>query len=415
MKIRKKYLFYVLAFSSSITAAIISAIDAYIHKSFIPNPLALGFAFFIVGVIISLLIILVLSLPIKGKSLGNRLIDPSFKRIRLVKKEELKYHILAGFGNTLLTISYVFMISLFEGDPSTVLPFSQIAILYLVVIESVAEKNMPTIVEIQSSVIVTFGAILGSISLTGEITLESMTIVFLFMCPAWVLFSIYQRKLKLLRINDSPNDSLNIRFWNVAFAFFFTAVIFLLYDFFIGTENFLAGFNVSFEFFGWLALSMGVTFFSYVFYIRALGIGKASVTQAVRASIVIFTIPLSLLLYHLGVISTTFLGDPVSILLKIMGTILLILGIVTFALTLVKAYIFIKVKPGYPVEETMQKIWDIRGVTRVTAVAGHYDYIVKIRTRTLIKGYERILRKIQEIEAIKEYKWQSVLKEWENI
>ena len=32
-----------------------------------------------------------------------------------------------------------------------------------------------------------------------------------------------------------------------------------------------------------------------------------------------------------------------------------------------------------------------------------------------MKGYEQIIRKIEGIEAIKEYKWQSVLKEWENI
>ena len=75
----------------------------------------------------------------------------------------------------------------------------------------------------------------------------------------------------------------------------------------------------------------------------------------------------------------------------------------------------IKMKPGYPIEKTMQKLWDIKGVNRVTAVAGDYDFIVKIRTRTLVKGYERILRKIESIEGIKQFRWQSVLKEWEDI
>ena len=63
----------------------------------------------------------------------------------------------------------------------------------------------------------------------------------------------------------------------------------------------------------------------------------------------------------------------------------------------------------------MEKIWNIKGVNRVCAVAGPYDFMVKVRTRTLVKGYERILSKIQEIPGIKEYKWQSVLKEWEDI
>jgi DNA-binding Lrp family transcriptional regulator len=98
-----------------------------------------------------------------------------------------------------------------------------------------------------------------------------------------------------------------------------------------------------------------------------------------------------------------------------MGIVLMLLGILSFALTLTKAYVFVKMKSGYQIEETMQKLWDIRGVNRVCAVAGDYDFIIKIRTRTLVKGYERILRKIETIKAIKEYKWQSVLKEWEDI
>ena len=93
----------------------------------------------------------------------------------------------------------------------------------------------------------------------------------------------------------------------------------------------------------------------------------------------------------------------------------MLLGIISFALTLVKAYVFIKVKPGYNLDTIMQQLWDIRGITRVTATAGPYDFIIKVHTRTLVKGYERIIKKIEEIEAVQEYKWQSVLKEWEDI
>jgi DNA-binding Lrp family transcriptional regulator len=103
------------------------------------------------------------------------------------------------------------------------------------------------------------------------------------------------------------------------------------------------------------------------------------------------------------------------ILIKIIGTILILLGISTFALSLLKAYVFINVKPGYPIEETMNKLWNINGVTRVTVIAGKYDFMIKIRIRTLIKGYEKIIKKIEEIQSIKDYKWFSVLKEWEEI
>jgi DNA-binding Lrp family transcriptional regulator len=413
MKIRRKYLFYTLAFASAIIAAGVAAIDAVISSLYIPNALAFSFSCFLVGTLISLLIILIFSIPINGKSLGSKIIDPSFKRLRLVRKEELKYHIPAGIGNAILTIGYLSLLSIL-GDPSTVLPFSQIVILYLVLIESIVEKNIPTISEIQSSVIVTFGAILGSISLTGIINLESLAIVFLVINPAWVLFSIYQRKLKMMKIDKRPNDSLNIRFWNVVFACLFTAIVVFIYDFIMDTSHILGGITASIEHFGWVALTMGVTFFSYVFYIRALGIGKASVTQAVRASTFLFAIPFSLMLSYFNIIPP-FSTDPIMILIKMISTILVILGIVSFALTLIKAYVFINVKPGYPIEEVMQKLWKIGGVTRVTATAGYYDFIVKIRTRTLVKGYEKIIRKLEEIEAIKEYKWESVLKEWENI
>jgi len=414
MKIRRKYLFYALAFTSAIIAAAVSAIDAKIINDVITDdPWAFGVSCFVVGTLISLIIVLFFSIPVKKKSLGSRVIDPSFRRLRLFKKEELKYHIIAGFGNSVLTIGYFFLLSMLR-DPSTVLPFSQIAILYLVGIESITEKNIPTLSEIQSSVIVVFGAILGSISLTGTITLESMAIVFLVIGPAWILFSIYQRKLKMLKIDNRPNDALNIRFWNVVFACIFTIIIVTIYDALMNSGHLLAGLTASIEHFGWVALTMGITFFSYVFYIRALGIGKASVTQAVRASVVLFAIPFSIMLSYFNIIPP-FSTDPVMILIKIIGTTLVILGIISFALTLVKAYIFIRVKPGYPIEETMEKLWKINGVTRVAAVAGPYNLMVKIRTRTLVKGYERIVRKIEEIEAIKEYRWESVLKEWEKI
>ena len=176
----------------------------------------------------------------------------------------------------------------------------------------------------------------------------------------------------------------------------------------------MEGIYASVNHFGWVALTMGITFFSFVFYIRALGIGKASVTQAVRASTIIFVIPVSMFLAYLGVIGL-FPTDPVMLLVKIIGVVLIILGIVSYALTLVKAYIFISAKPGYDLNETMNKLWNISGVTRVTACAGHYDFIVKIRTRTLVRGYESIIRKLEKIDAVKEYKWQSVLKEWEDI
>jgi len=413
IRIRKRYLFYILAFSSAIITALVSGLDS-VTQLYITNPWVLGLVCFIFGIIISLSFSLLLSIPIKGKSLGSHTIDPSFHRIRLIKKEEVVYQLLAGFGNAILTIGYFMLLSFMKGDVSVVLPFTQMVILYLVIIESLSEKDTPTLVEVQSGIIVTFGAMLGSITLSGNLNLVSLAIVFLIINPGWVLMSVYQRKLKLLQINDRPNDAINIRLWNVIIACGFTALIIYGYDLYAGTSYIFDSITASLNHGSWVALIAVGTFFSFIFYIRALGIGKASVTQAVKATVIIFTIPVSILLGFIGIIPP-FTTDPVMLLIKFMGITLMLLGILSYALTLTKAYVFITMQPGFDIKQTMRQLWNVKGVSRVTAVAGHYDFIIKIRTRTLIKGYERILRKIETIPGIKKFKWQSVLKEWEDI
>jgi uncharacterized membrane protein len=313
MKIRKKYLFYALAFTSSIIAALMTGIDQ-ITTDLMNDPWALSLSCFITGVAISFFLILILSIRIGSKSIGSRYFDPSFKRFRLPKKEEIKYQVFAGFGNAILTIGYFFLLKEFM-DPYVVLPFTQIVILYLVIIESITEKDTPTLIEVQSSLIITFGAILGSISLSGSINLSALIIVFLIINPGWVIFSIYQRKLKLLKINDRPNDAVNIRMWNVVFACGFTLLFMLFYDMIMGTNTIAAGIQATRNYFHLLVIIATGTFFSFIFYVRALGIGKASVTQAVRSSIIIFTIPVSLILSYFGY--STFTTDPVLLLKSI--------------------------------------------------------------------------------------------------
>ena len=413
IKIRKKYLFYALAFSSAIITSINAGVDVIVSNFFIQNVWALGLATFLVGIPVSLFFGLIFSIPFKGKSIGSRVIDPSFKRLRLIKKQEIVPQSIAAFGNAINTVGYFALLSLFK-DPSVVLPFSQIVILYIVAVESINEKDVPTISEIQSILIVTFGAILGSLSLSGSINPMGMLIVFVVINPGWMLLSIYQRKLKWMKINEESNDSINIRFWNVIFSCLITIGIMMVFDVFYGTQNLMAGFQASYtHFFPAAAISIGA-FFALVIYIRALGIGKASVVQAIKSSTIIFSIPVSLILSYYAIIDP-FPTDPTLLIIKFIGISIMVLGIISFALNLVKAYIFVTLKPGFPIEETMQKIWNIRGVSNVSATAGTYDYIIEIRTRALVKGYEKIIRKIEHIPAIDEFKWESVLKEWEDI
>jgi DNA-binding Lrp family transcriptional regulator len=417
MIIRKKYLFYVLAITSSFISAAVTGIDSFVggQSAFKYDPWAFAFSLFFIGAIVTLLISLILSIKHKGKSLGAKILDPSFKQVRMIQKSEMKYHLVAGLMNAINTVGYCAIVSTVQ-DPSVILSFSQIVILYLLLMESITEKDVPTLVEVQSSVIVAFGAILASISLTGEFQLLPILIVFLVVNPTWAIFSIYQRKLKIMRINNKPNDSINIRLWNIIFSCIFISIIVCIFDIFTNGGHLIAGFMTAINsyYFLLLALTMGTTFFAYVLYIRSLGMGKASVNNAIRASTIIFAIPFSILLLRLGVI-TNFSTDPVMLIIKVIGMIMIVMGIISFALTVVKAYIFIDVKTGRPLRETMKKLWNIRGVSHVTITSGKNDFIVKVSTRTLMKGYERIIKKLDEIEEIKKYRWASVLKDWEKI
>ncbi|MEA2053865.1 MAG: Lrp/AsnC ligand binding domain-containing protein [Candidatus Thermoplasmatota archaeon] len=405
--IRKKYLFYTLLIISSLIATVTTSIDSIISCFYIKNPWIFGMSIFFVGVIITILLSIFLSIPFGAKSIGSR-IDPSFRRVRLIKKEEIGYHVMAGIGNTVTTLGYLYILSVFV-DPSAVLPFFQVVILYLLIVESLSEKDPPTLAEAESSIIVTFGAIMSSISLSGELNLTALLVIFLVINPGWVILAIHQRKLKLMRIDERPNDSINIRLWNIIFTAVFTSIIVFFYN----RKYFFESIRASCKYYPWLSLTMGVTFFSYILYIRALGLGKASISQAVKASTIIFSIPFSILLSRY--MDFSFSASPTLLIIKLMGIILVVLGVATFALTEVKAYVFIDAKGGHSIKELMQEVWGIRGITAISALAGNHDMLAKIRIRTLGKGYERIIRKLEGIEGIERLSWQSILKEWEKI
>ncbi|MCD6473827.1 MAG: Lrp/AsnC ligand binding domain-containing protein [Thermoplasmata archaeon] len=412
MRLRKKYLFYVLALASAAIGAAGTTTDTYISMH-VSNPWALCLSIFIVGVIVTFLLTSLLSIKVGGKAIGSR-IDPSFHGIRLIRKHEIKYQTIAGLANAITTLAYFYVIWSYNDPftPATILAFSQIVIMYLLVIESIAEKNAPTLAEVQSAIIVSFGAVLASLSLKGGINARGLAVVFLVLNPSWALFSLYQRKLKLLRINNCYNDAINIRFWNLVFTTFFTFIAIIAMGY-VMHENLVKASLDALSYWNLLAISMTIAFFSYVFYIRALGLGKASVTQAVKSSTIVFSIPFSFWLA--SVVGGTIFESSLHALIKSMGMAMVILGVISFALTEVKGYVFINAKTGHSIEELIQEIWKIKGIVSIAAVAGSYDIMAKVRIRSLGKGYERIVRALEEIKGIASFKWHSILKEWEEI
>ena len=399
---RRKHLFYTLVLLSAFMGAITTSLDLVIVEEWVRDPLVYGNSLFIAGVIVCFFFALFLSVKVKGKNLGQAF-DPSFNRLRMIRRKELKYHIFSGLGNACSTLAYVSLFTFFT-DPSTVLPFYQIVILYLLIIESVSEKNSPTMAELQACITVTFGAIMVSLSL-GEINSSGLLIMFLVMNPASAVFSIYQRKLKSLRIDEKSNDSINIRFWNLVFTALFINVIL----FFLAPNALWDTVLVLRSHFGIIGLNMFISTIAFILFIRSLGMAKASVVQAIRSSSLIFVIPISIALSQFSVANPTFL------LIKIMGIVLVVMGILSFSLTEVKSFLLIKTKSGFSVKRTMENVWNIKGIESVAMVAGEYDLVARVRTRTLGKGYKEIVNRIEEIEGIEDFSWNSTLKEWENV
>jgi drug/metabolite transporter (DMT)-like permease len=325
---RKRSLFYFLLFTAAILDSIVAIFDAKMMM-LIKDPFAFADAFFIVAMLICLLLVLFFSTGTRKRSIGS-FIDPAFKRIRMVKRKELPSHLLAGIGNATNTIAY-FALFFFFTDPSSVLPFFQVVLLYLVLIEAFSEKNAPTIAEVEASVAVVFGAIMMSMT-RGIPEPNALIIVFLIMSPASALFIIYQRKLKSMTFGNLSNDAINIRFWNV----FFTMIFSLFFSLIISPRSILLAFEAISMNFSLIATATTLSTISFILFIRALGISSASIAQAVKSASLIISLALSLLMGRLAGIESTFA------LLKIMGAVLVVLGIVDISFTEVRSFLFVK-------------------------------------------------------------------------
>jgi len=163
------------------------------------------------------------------------------------------------------------------------------------------------------------------------------------------------------------------------------------------------------------ALSMIVTFFAKVTYIRALGIGRASITQAASSITVILGIPFTLIVgYFVPGVFVPFATSHWTLLVKFIGTIMVSLGIAVLALSEVKSYILIRASKGKG-EAILKKISRIKGIISVSALAGIYDYIAKVKIRALGKGYRLIVRELEKVPGIEDFLWLSILYEWEEI
>ena len=396
---RRKQLFYLLLFLVAFLDSISALFDSYLVNDLGGDPFGYVNAFFISGLFVCVFMVITFSVI---KPFGS-FIDPAFRGFRLPVKKEFGYHVVAALTNSVSTVALMALF-VFYPDPSTVLPFVQVSILFLLIIESFVEKNTPTLAEISASVTVTIGAIMASMS-GGGIDLGAMALVFLVFCPSYAVYTIYQRKLKSFTVDGAPTDAINIRVWNMIFTAIFTSVIVFVYS----TEVFVDSFSFLADNFVVITSVAIVSTAAYTLFIRALGLSHASVAQAVRSSTLIFSLAIS---FALGIL---FFPDLSFALLKFMGIILIIIGIVSLAFTEVRAFLLLNLKHGYTPSQVMGEMWDINGVDSVSVTAGEYDLIAVVRTRTLGKSYENIVAKLEGVEGIEDYTYCPVLREWEDI
>ncbi len=406
---RKRVLFYFLGFLSALFSVLMVSVDTYISTLMITDPWIYGNASFLVGTIISWILVGFLMVPI-GKKQPAKILDPNFQGFRLLEKEEFLFHVYAGLGNAISTAGY-FLVVVSSRDPSTVLPFSQLVILYLMIGDFIVEKDPPSFAEVEALTVITFGALLASLTPYGEFRLQEFLIVMLVINVGKVLQVLAQRKLRQQRIRGKRNDSITIRLWNLIF----TTLFFYLISFLVAPYSVLESIRVSLDFFLPISGVMLLAFMANVTYIRALGIGKSSVTQAISSLSILMGLPASYVLYYISPeVFPAPAVTPIVLSIRIIGMVFVVLGIISLAISEVRAIILIKTAKGFG-ETTLKEIWKIKGVSQVSAVAGEYDFIVKVKLRALGKAYSRIIRRIEKIQGIIDYEWMSILKEVEEI
>jgi uncharacterized membrane protein len=154
-------IFFALAIGSGVMRTLSVAFD-YIAINVV-NIDTISYGFMAQWVSFLATVILVALISIRHTSNGRRQsigysLDPDFDRLRLLPKKPMIYIVTAGFFAGISTLSYYVLVG--ASDASAMLPYGQLVIIYLLLGDLLAEKDSPTIIEIQSLVSILFGVLL---------------------------------------------------------------------------------------------------------------------------------------------------------------------------------------------------------------------------------------------------------------
>jgi len=401
--------FYTLAIGSGVMRALSVVFDFLAINVVSINTLVFGFLSQWVSFLTTIIIVAVVSIRRisdgRRQSIGYSL-DPDFDRLRLLPRKPMTYVIIAGFFAGISTLSYYFLVG--STDASSMLPYGQLVIIYLLMGDLMAEKDSPTVIEIQSLMSILFGVLLIGTTPIG-FDFVALLIVLGPMNLSSAMLTYYQRKTKRYEIRPGLRvDALNMRVWSLLVL---NSVMSLLMLPMMPANAWQMMAESVIPLF-WIMVGSSVTaFLSIVMYIRALGKGSMAVVNSLSAISVVLGIPATLIgnLFIPGGFGD--LGsDPFLWTLKILGIMLVMIGIVALQATDIRSLVLVKVKPM--TRDLLPDLYDIKGVEKVAALAGGIDYILTIKSRNLAKTRTMILNKVQKVPGIDRIETLVVIREY---
>jgi hypothetical protein len=241
--------------------------------------------------------------------------------------------------------------------------------------------------------------------------LVGLLLVFLVLNTTAAIYVIFQKKAIATKFKTGENlDSTNIRLWTLLFMAFFTIILSLP---FMNAEGWLV-FRTTFKTALLpVALSMLLVYIARILYVRALAMGKMSIVNSLSSVSVIAGIPITVIFGFIWPAHFPMPGGSyawVVWLLRGIGAILVFTGIVGLSMSEVKIMIFAKVKSGMRCD--YEKIKAISGVESVSALTGKYDLMIILRSRTIGRGYQPIVEKLEKIPCLENIVSNTIMKEW---
>ncbi|TET08257.1 MAG: Lrp/AsnC family transcriptional regulator [Candidatus Thorarchaeota archaeon] len=389
--------FYSLALGSGIMRTFSVVFDIFALNTVTIDALTYGFLAQWTSFVVTFLAVAFLSIKRKKNGKKRALgysIDPDFDRIRLLPRKPMLYIVISGVFAGISTLAYYVLAG--STDASTILPYGQLVIIYLLIGDLMAEKDTPTIIEIQSIISILIGVLLVGAT-PGGFDILTLLIVLGPLNISSAMLTYYQRKTKRYELRPGLRvDSLNMRVWSL----FVLNLVFGLFSVPFMSPTSWQVMASSFVPLSGLMIGTSITaFFSIVMYVRALGRGSMAVVNSLSSISVVLAIPMTIIGNLIIPGAFGLLDSSVFFwTLTMFGVILVMIGVIALEASDVRSLVLIKVKPQ--TGDLLPRLFDINGVEKAAALAGPHDYILTIKSRNLAKTRSMILKRIQKIPGI---------------